>query len=328
MTRLPDDAPVHPSDVLADDAALEALRSRSAHLRPGDDLALLLVQELLRDVAGEDARPGAPALHVVGGAPPRVRPRRALRSGAVVAALAAGVLSVGGAAAAAAPEGSPLRGVGDAVRSVAGAVVDAVAPSRSSEPVTAEADGPAEAASTPEAAPAAPSVREPLPTAAATTAATARSAPGAAAAAARASSAERAVVSLLDSAARQLAAGRPGAAAGMLDTAERRLAEVVPARRRRPGREARCAARRGRRRAGRTGAGAGRPGRAHRPPTRAARPGGGARHRARHRAPHRDPCRARRRAAGAPYRPRAARSPRSRVRTLVAAARRSGARVG
>jgi len=225
-----DDDPLDLAAVAADDAALEALRARSPRdLGPnaGDDVALLLVQELLRDVGTElvpGARSGAPALRVVDGDPAHDRSRRLVRRGAVVAALAAGVLSLGGAAAAAglAPEGGPLRGVGDAVRAAAGAVVAAVTPPEAAEEQTPASTRPR----LPE--PAATTARPPLPEPAATTAMTVRSEPGVAAAA-RAASAERAVTSLLDSAARQLAEGRPGPAAAMLDTAERRLSNVPPA---------------------------------------------------------------------------------------------------
>jgi len=226
-----DDDPLDLAAVAADDAAVEALRARSPEglgLAAGDDVALLLVRELLRDVGAEPvpgARSGAPALRVVDGHGAPARSCRALRSGAVVAALAAGVLSLGGAAAAAglAPADGPLRGVGEAVRAAAGAVVAAVTP-----PEAAEEQAPA-AARPPLPEPAATTATTARSATTATTATTARSAPGAAAAVARAASAERAVTSLLDSAARQLAEGRPGPAALMLDTAERRLPEVPTA---------------------------------------------------------------------------------------------------
>ena len=218
----PDDYPLDLAAVAADDATVEALRvatvealragsPQSLRLGAGDDVALLLVQELLRDVGADlPAATGRYASTGLRAVDPLVTTRRALRSGAFVAALAAGVLSLGGAAAAAtlAPEGSPLRAAGDAVRSAAGAVVDAVTPPQTPSAVEAQAP------------------RAELPTPAASTATTARSAPGAAATVAHAASAERAVVSLLDSAARRLAAGRPGPAGVLLDTAERRLAEV------------------------------------------------------------------------------------------------------
>lgn len=203
----PPGGPLDLAAVAADDAALEALRAGDGAAAVGDDLALLLVRELLRDVRAEPV--GAPALHLVGPAPERSR--RAQRAGAVAVALTAGVLSLGGVAAAAGlPVDGPLRSVGEAVRTAAGAVAGAVTPVVD-QPVLEPVVEPA---------------RPALPEPAAPTAATARSAPGAAALAARAAGAERAVTSLLDSAARQLAAGRPGPAAAMLDTAERRLAEV------------------------------------------------------------------------------------------------------
>lgn len=133
-----DDDPLDLAQVAADHEAIDGVRLRST--RP-DDSALALLRDLLLDVDAElpvDPVPltpgrGSTVLHLSGEQPPDPR---LVRNGTVVALLTAGVLAFGGAAAAStavAPEG-PLAGIGNAVRSAAGAVVSAVKPEAPGRP--------------------------------------------------------------------------------------------------------------------------------------------------------------------------------------------------
>lgn len=159
-----DDDPLDLAQVAADHSALEQLRLRST--RP-DDSALALLRDLLLDVDAElPAEPlpvalgrGSTVVHLSGEKPsdPRV-----VRNGAVVALVTAGVLAFGGVAAAStavAPDG-PLAGIGNAVRSAAGAVVSAVKPESPGRPVTPgrSADAPGQVDRTPD------DTRAPVPT--------------------------------------------------------------------------------------------------------------------------------------------------------------------
>lgn len=209
-----DDDRVDLGEVAADDAALDRVR---AGARLGDDEALLLLRGLVDDVDADVLPPvpvgcGSTVLRIAGES--SVERRRA-RNGALVAAIAAGVLSLSGVAAASTvvPADSPLAGLGQIVRSAAGAVVGAVTP--------------------PDSIPARPVVTLPSPAASAARAAVAArpsAAPGAeVSAAARSRAAVRQVTALLDAAQQLLADDRPAVAAARLDTAERRLADVLPA---------------------------------------------------------------------------------------------------
>jgi hypothetical protein len=127
----PDDYPVDVSAVGADDAAIERLRHA---LSPDDavvwddnddevDPALGLLRAFQRDVAND--LPADEAL-----LPAEVTPlvgHRRLGRGAVVAAIAASVLSIGGVAAAASTPGH-LAGVRAAVASAVTSVIDAITP--------------------------------------------------------------------------------------------------------------------------------------------------------------------------------------------------------
>jgi hypothetical protein len=117
--------------VAADDVALD--RVRDGAVSPGHDVALGALRDLLVDVESDLPAdrvvrgPGSDVLPLSG---PAVRGRRLVRRSAAVGVLTAGVLSLGGVAAATtvAPAGSPLHGLGQAVRSAAGAVAGAVTP--------------------------------------------------------------------------------------------------------------------------------------------------------------------------------------------------------
>lgn len=134
-----DDDPLDLAQVAADHDAIEGARLRS--IRP-DDSALALLRDLLLDVDAEpptweapplSARGRSTVLHLSGEQPPDPR---LVRNGTVVALITAGVLAFGGVAAAStavAPEG-PLAGIGNAVRSAAGAVVSAVKPEAPTRP--------------------------------------------------------------------------------------------------------------------------------------------------------------------------------------------------
>jgi hypothetical protein len=146
----PDDEPIDMAGVSADDRMVEKLRHAlspdSAVIWDDEDdevdPAIALLRALQRDVSSD--LPSDFALPPrVGGAVPR---RRRLGRGATVAAVAAGVLSIGGVAAAAAP-GQPLAGMRSAVSSAVSHVVHAItldapagpavaAPSHTSRPST------------------------------------------------------------------------------------------------------------------------------------------------------------------------------------------------
>lgn len=231
------DDPIDLSQVAADDAAIEQLRAARF---AGDDPAMAMLRDLLHDVGG-DLPTSAPLGHgssQVIPLPNDTTPeRRLLRNGTLLAMVTAGALSLGGVAAAAtlAPEGSPLHAFGQAVRSAAGAVVGAVTP-----PQTPDGSSTGSSAGAPAVAP------TDLPSASAfdrrTTSDPQTSGSGAApgsasgtapgtavSAAARSEAAARSVAALLDSAEALLDAGRVAAADARLDTAELRLAAVLPA---------------------------------------------------------------------------------------------------
>ena len=207
-----DDDPLDLAAVGADDAALDRLRTSA-----DDDSALSLLRDLLLDVEADlpAATPVGRGSTVLTLAAEEVPDRRLARSGTVVAVLTAGLLSLGGVAAAStlAPSGTPLHGLGEAVRSAAGAFVGAVTPPES--PVApAASPSPSPTASRPvSVAPAAP--RPPAPTAAVP-------------AGARSQAAARQVAQLLDQAQALLADGRTKVAVARLDLAQRTLAQVLP----------------------------------------------------------------------------------------------------
>jgi hypothetical protein len=205
-----DDDPLDLGEVAADAEALEALRAgrRSTDV-PGDP-ALAALHALLSDVAGDlpegDAQApglGSSVLPLSGDRPPS---RRGLRSGTAAALVAAGVLSLGGVAAAStmAPAGSPLHDLGQAVRAAAGAVVTAVTPPESSRSPQAQ------------------------PTSSPTQSAVPSPAGAAVSAGSRSAAAARQVATHLDAAQAHLDAGRATQAEQRLDVAERRLPEVLP----------------------------------------------------------------------------------------------------
>ncbi|MCU1672890.1 MAG: hypothetical protein JWN77_1003 [Frankiales bacterium] len=165
-----------------------------------DDAGYALLTALQHDVSA----PAAPSAGAV--VPLR---RRRLNRGATVAALTAGVLSLGGVAAAAATP--PLAGVRAAVASAVSHVVDAVTPS---QPIGPSAASPAASAAT------TPTVRATPP---------GRSVSDAV----RAASADRQVARLLVRARTLLAAGDLSAARAALDAAARELAFVDAADRQR-----------------------------------------------------------------------------------------------
>lgn len=204
-----DDDPLDLAQVAADDLELDAVRLQS--VRP-DDTALQLLRDLLADIDRElpDARPVGRGSTVLRLANESTRDPRVARSGAVVALITAGVVALGGVAAAstAVAPGNPLHGLGETVRSAAGAVVTAVKP-----PKPAQRD---ELPALP--TPAASRAVEVRPTAA----------PGPdVAAAARSTAAVRQVTAHLDAAEELIRSGRTAAAQSRLDAAERRLAEVA-----------------------------------------------------------------------------------------------------
>lgn len=208
------DDPVDLLQVAADEAALEGLRTG----RAANDPVLLLLRGLLDDVE-EEATPvpigcGSTVLTLAGDRTPE---RRTVRNGALVAALAAGLVSFSGVAAAAsfAPPGTPLHGLSEAVRSAIGVAVGSVTPP---DPVA------------PAPAPAPPVQAEAPPAPTDTTRQGTAPAPAGAAvsAAARSQAAARQVTALLDAAEALLREGRTGTAVARLDTAEGRLADVLP----------------------------------------------------------------------------------------------------
>jgi uncharacterized membrane protein YgcG len=209
----PDDEPLDMGAVGWDHELVEGLR-RS--LSPQDaviwdddeddlDPAVALLRALQRDVSAD-----LPAGTVLpAGVTPLVS-RRRLGRGATVAAIAAGVLSIGGVAAASAP-GQPLSGLRSAVASAMGSVVDAVTPD----------------------APVGPAVAEPTksakPTAKPTTKPTATPAGAVGGAAARSAAAAKQVTAELEKAARFMDRGSYTAARNALDNAARKLPLVTDA---------------------------------------------------------------------------------------------------
>lgn len=205
----PDDDPLDAAAVGADDALVERLRRSTTPQDavvwdddddlddPGYALLLALVRDVSADLpAGDDILPT--------GVTPLLPRRRHLTRGATVGLVAAGVLSIAGAAAAAAP-GQPLSGVRSAVASAVTSVVDAITPS---EPV-----GPGGAAGEPNA--------RPTPSA---------TPPGViVSAAARDAAAVTQIRANLDRAATLLRAGHDAAAGQQLDAAARKLALVQDA---------------------------------------------------------------------------------------------------
>lgn len=211
------DDPIDLLQVAADEAALEGLRTG----RAANDPVLLLLRDLLDDVE-EEPTPvpvgcGSTVLTLAGDRAPE---RRTVRNGALVAALTAGLVSFSGVAAAAsfAPPGTPLHGLSEAVRSAIGVAVGSVTPPDPVAPASAPAPAPAPA----------PAEAPPAPTDT-TRQGTAPAPAGAAvSAAARSQAAARQVTALLDAAEVLLREGRTGTAAARLDTAEGRLADVLP----------------------------------------------------------------------------------------------------
>lgn len=215
------DDPVDLSQVTADDALIDLLRSGSVG---HEDPAVVLLRDLLADVEADLPGPapvgrGSTVLALAGESAPE---RRTARNGAVVALLTAGLVSLGGVAAAStvvAPA-HPLHGLGEVVRSAAGAVVDAVTP-------------PASRAGQPAGGSAGSSLSLPPPAADAAQRATTTGPAGApgqeVSAAARSTAAARQVAVLLAEAEQLLDDGRGSAAVERLDRAERRLADVLPA---------------------------------------------------------------------------------------------------
>jgi hypothetical protein len=221
-----DDDPIDLAGVAADEDAIERVRSGDVL---GDDVALAILRDLLQDVQpdADDLRvlqPSGRGSNVLPLSGDRIPERRLARNGTVVAALTAGLLSLGGVAAAAsvAPDGSALHGLGEAVRSAAGAVVGAVTPPEAASGTAARA------AASPSASPSASAMSVAAPR---TSAAPRRQpTPGATVAAlSRSQAAARQVAHHLDAAERLLADGRAKAADARLDVAESRLAEVLPA---------------------------------------------------------------------------------------------------
>lgn len=210
-----DDDPLDLAQVMADDSVIDRLRNGS--LEPNDPVVALL-RDLLTDLETDLPSPepvgrGSTVVALAGEHSPN---RRLARRGTVVALLTAGVVSVGGMAAASTVDNPshPLHGLGEAVRAATAAVVDAVTPpSAPPGSPTRDPAGRSAGAAAPVPAPAA----EAAP------------APGrAVSAAARSQAALRQVEALLDEAESLLDAGRVSAASARLDTAERRLRDVLP----------------------------------------------------------------------------------------------------
>ena len=205
-----DEEPLDLAAVSADDALVERLR-RS--LSPeaavvwdddddaGEDRSYALLRALQLDITAE-AAPAAPVLSdLVADVVPLTGRRRALGRSATVAAVTAGVLALGGAAAAAtSAPGDPMYGVRSAVASAVQEVVDAITP----------------------AAPVGPAL-----SAAATPTATITPPGRAVSTTARSISAVRQIEERLYTAQRLLDAGRPKPALEVLDQATRRLPLVT-----------------------------------------------------------------------------------------------------
>jgi hypothetical protein len=208
-----DEQPLDLEAVTADDQLVERLRAaldaptRAGSVSPQDavvwddedddvaeDLSYALLRALQRDVSA-DLDDAAPALPIV----PR---RRTFGRTATVAAVAAGVLSLTGVAAAATSSpGDPMYGVRSAVADAVHNALDAITPSA---PVVATE---------------APAVATPTATV---------TPPGVAVStAARSASAARQIEERIDTAERLLDRGRPTAAGEVLDQAQRRLPLVL-----------------------------------------------------------------------------------------------------
>jgi hypothetical protein len=144
MTTLditPDDDPLDAAAVVADDALVERLRRATTPQDavvwdddddlddPGYALLLALTRDVSVGIPDED-------LILPVGVTPLMPRRRRLTRGAAVGLVAAGVLSVGTAAAAA--PGQPLSGVRSAVASAVTSVVDAITPSEPVGPTGAQ----------------------------------------------------------------------------------------------------------------------------------------------------------------------------------------------
>ncbi|GAC1445115.1 MAG: hypothetical protein NVS3B26_05660 [Mycobacteriales bacterium] len=207
----PDGELVDVAAVAADDAGVEQLR-RS--LSPVDavvwdddevelDPAFALLRVLQHDVARD--LPAAAALLPAGVTALPARPRRFGRT-ATIAAVTAGVLSIGGVAAATSGPGSPLGGVRSALRSAVINVVDAITPGSPPSP-TAAAHRTSAAEPSPEVTAPGDQVSE----------------------AARSASTATQVAAELDKAGRLMGEGRYGAAAAQLDVAARALPLILDA---------------------------------------------------------------------------------------------------
>jgi hypothetical protein len=206
-----DDEPVDVTAVALDDELIENLRRslspESAVVWDDDEDDLDPGYALLRAVqldVSADLPLDAPI--VPDGVIELAPRRRTLGRGATIAAVTAGVVCLGGVAAAA--PGRPLSGVGSAVSSAVHNVVDAITPD---SPV-----GPAATEPSDDASPSSSASPTPRPTP-----------PGdAVSAAARSASAIEQITANLDRAAALIHAGRMQAAAQQLDAAERKLAYV------------------------------------------------------------------------------------------------------
>lgn len=221
-----DDDPLDLARVAADEAALE--RARTAGAAEDDDPGLSMLVDLLRDVSTETPQ-AAPLGHgsstVLTLDSESTPDRRLARNSGVVALLTAGVLTLGGVAAASTlvPQDNPLHGLGTVVRAAAGVVVGAV--TLPEAPVEFSDGSRPGAASVPSSGTPGSAAAAPAPPGVART-----PAPGATVAAVvRSQAAVRQLTALLDAAEALLADGRTTAAGARLDTAERRLAEVLPA---------------------------------------------------------------------------------------------------
>ena len=141
----PDDDPLDFEAVNADDAIVERLRhalSPDAAVvwddNDDEDPGYALLRLVQLDVSAD-----LPDLAIVPGeVTPLVPRRRHLSRGATIAVVAAGVLSIGGVAAASAP-GQPLAGVRHAVSDAVASAVDAITPDAPVGPSVAESSRPA-----------------------------------------------------------------------------------------------------------------------------------------------------------------------------------------
>jgi hypothetical protein len=232
----PDDEPLDMTLISADDEMVESLRrSVSPSLSPeaavvwdddedDSDPAYALLRLLQRDVS-EDLPVAGSSL------PPEVTPliprQRRFGRGTTVAAIAVGVISLGGVAAASVP-GAPLAGVRQSIATAVSNVVQAITPSSPVGPATASPTPSASPSETPEAEP-----TEDAPAAADRTA-TQQAQPGqplrsghVVSAAARSAAAAKQVKADLDRAERFLDAKDYPAARSSLDAAAHQLPLVL-----------------------------------------------------------------------------------------------------